>query len=183
MAVTAPADVPGRPMSWSAFLSLPDSDRVEFAQGRAVVSPPPTFAHQEICQRLRDALRSGLGAGTVVAVATGWVDAAVQWTRIPDLMVLERAPADGDVVTEPPLVVVEVLSSNRRSDLVTKAVEYHREGAGQYWVVDPCDQVIDVFVRAPAAWQPVHRLTSAAPAAEVDVGGRRFTLRLPDILG
>jgi Uma2 family endonuclease len=186
MVVTTTADIAGHPMSWDAFLALPDGDRVEFTQGRAVVSPPPTFAHQEICLRLRDALRAGLGTDTIVAVATGWVDAAEQWTRIPDLMVLGRAPADGAVVTEPPLVVVEVLSSNRRSDLVVKAVEYHREGAGQYWVVDPRDQTIDVFVRAPAAWHRLHRMTVETPTAEVSVGEgvgvRRFTLRLPDIL-
>ena len=98
MVDTPVAVVPPRPMSWPAFLVLPDGDRVEFSQGHAIVSPPPTFAHQEICQRLRDILRSGLGADTVVAVATGWVDHDAHWTRIPDLMVLSEAPPDGNVV-------------------------------------------------------------------------------------
>ena len=63
----------------------------------------------------------------------------------PDLIVLADVPP-GDVVTTEPLVVVEVLSSNRSDDLVRKSTEYLAAGAGQYWIVDPRDRVMDVLL-------------------------------------
>ena len=182
MALVATNDVVERPMLWHEFLELSDGERAEYSEGVAIMTPPPTFEHQEICQRLRDALKSSLGADAVVAVATGWVQPNIGWTRIPDLMVLTHAPAGGDVVTSPPAVVIEVLSSNRRDDLVAKSVEYHREGAEQYWVVDPRDRAIDIFVRAAAAWRHVHRLSDDTPSATVSTTVGDVTLRLADIL-
>jgi hypothetical protein len=44
----------GQPMSWEQFLEIPDDERAEYVDGKAFVSPPPGFAHQETCQRLRD---------------------------------------------------------------------------------------------------------------------------------
>ncbi len=182
MALVATVVADQRPMSWGEFLARPDGERAEYSEGVAIMSPPPTFEHQEICQRLRDVLKSCLGTDSVVAVATGWVHASANWARIPDLMVLPSPPAGGDVVTDPPFVVIEVLSSNRRDDLVTKSVEYHREGAGQYWVVDPRERAIDVYAHATSAWRRVHRLTDAAPSATVSTPAGDVTLQLADIL-
>ena len=182
MALVAPVAVVERPMSWRNFLELPDSKRAEYSEGVAITTPPPTFEHQEICQRIRDALKSDLGADTVVAVATGWVQPGAGWTRIPDLMVLTQAPVGGDVVTSPPAVVIEVLSSNRRDDLVAKSVEYHREGAEQYWIVDPRDRVIDIYARAASAWRHTHRLSDDTPSATISTAVGDVTLRLIDIL-
>ena len=182
MALVATVDSVERPMSWDAFLALPGGARAEYSEGVAIVTPPPTFEHQEICQRLREALKSRLGSDTVVAVATGWVRPSISWTRIPDLMVLTHAPAGGDVVTNPPAVVIEVLSSNRRDDLVAKSVEYHREGAEQYWIVDPRDRVIDVFSRAASAWRRIHRLSDNDPTVIVSTRVGDVTLQLAEIL-
>ena len=181
MAIVPAADVNRQPMSWSEFLARPDSDRVEYSEGLAIMNPPPTFAHQEICLRTRDALMAGLGPDAVVAVATGWVNARISWTRIPDLMLLTGAPAGEDIVTSPPIVVVEVLSTNRRDDLVIKWVEYHREGAGQYWIVDPRDRVIDVYTRASTTWRHVTRLSDDAPSAILYTSVGDMTLRITDI--
>jgi Putative restriction endonuclease len=47
----------GRPMSWDQYLALPDDVRAEYSDEKVCVSPPP-FAHQEICQRLRDVIKT-----------------------------------------------------------------------------------------------------------------------------
>src|SRR4051794_3125785 len=122
-------------MSWERYYALPDELRAEYSDGRAFVTPGPSFHHQDICQRLYAVLSRDLSQA-IVAVAVGWrlIDSPPR-LRIPDVMVLTAVP-DGDVVTEPPLVVVEVLSINRGTDLVRKATEYLEAGAGQYWVVD-----------------------------------------------
>lgn len=182
MALVMTDEVARRSMPWHAFLALREDRRVEYSEGVAIVNPPPTFAHQEICQRLRDVLKSSLGDHSVVAVATGWVNASINWTRIPDLMVLAKAPAGGDVVTAPPAVAIEVLSTNRRDDLVAKSVEYHREGAEQYWIVDPRDRLIDVYVRSASAWRHALRLSDEQPFAAVSTSIGDVTLRIRDVL-
>ena len=85
-------------------------------------------------------------------------------------------------MTSPPTVVIEVLASNRRDDLVAKSVEYHREGADQYWIVDPRDRVIDVYSRAASAWRHLHRLSDNAPTAIVSTPVGDVTLQLAEML-
>ena len=159
----------GRPMSWDQYLALPDDARAEYSDGKAYVPPPPTFAHQEVCQRLRDVIKTQLGPSVVVAVGVGWqLPGDRQRLRVPDLMVLADVPL-GDVVTTAPLVVVEVLSTNRSDDLVHKSTEYLAAGAGQYWIVDPRDRVVDVFRHTASGWDLVARLSDDVSAATVPV--------------
>lgn len=40
--------------------------------------------------------------------------------------------------------VCEVLSTNRRRDLIEKKRGYHAAGVGHYWIVDPTDEVLEV---------------------------------------
>jgi hypothetical protein len=67
--------------------------RAEYSDGKAYVTPPPTFAHQEICQRLRDVIKTQLGRSVVVAVGVAWqLPGDRQRLRVPDLMVLADVP-------------------------------------------------------------------------------------------
>jgi Uma2 family endonuclease len=105
----------------------------------------------------------------VVAVGVGWqLPGDRQRLRVPDLMVLADVPP-GDVVTTAPLVVVEVLSTNRSDDLVRKSTEYLAAGVGQYWIVDPSDRVVDVFRHTASGWDLVARLSDDVSAATVPV--------------
>jgi len=159
----------GQPMSWEQFLEIPDDERAEYVDGKAFVSPPPSFAHQEICQRLRDVLKAQLGAGAIVAVGVGWrLPGERPRLRIPDAMVLTEAPS-GDVVTTAPTVVIEVLSTNRTDDLVRKSTEYLGAGVRQYWIVDPRDRVLDVFELAASGWERIAQLSDDAPTATVTI--------------
>lgn len=51
----------------------------------------------------------------------------------------------GMPVTERPDWVCEVLSTNRRNDLVRKMRIYHRERIPHYWVLDPDEKTLMVF--------------------------------------
>jgi Uma2 family endonuclease len=58
----------------------------------------------------------------------------------------ERLPALPDVVpvTVRPDWVCEVLSTNKRNDLVKKKRAYHRAEVGYYWIVDPVEETLSV---------------------------------------
>jgi len=159
----------GRRMTYEQYLDLPDEVRAEYVDGEALMNLAPSFRHQEVCLRLADLLRAQLGPAAVVALAVGWqlADRAPK-LRIPDLVVLERRP-DSDLVTTAPLVAVEVMSSNRRNDLVRKSTEYLAAGVQQYWIVDLRDRGISVYSRAEGGWELLADLTSSAPTATVEI--------------
>ncbi len=58
--------------------------------------------------------------------------------RVPDVIVVRGAKPAGRVITEPPLLVVAVLSPEDRAGRVdTKIDEYLRAGTSYVWVIDP----------------------------------------------
>lgn len=165
-------------MTWEQYWDLPDDLRAEYSDGEVLVNPPPSVQHQQICRRLANLLDAQL-PGAVVVEGAGWkLSGNEPRLRIPDVVVLREQPA-GDVVTEAPLVAVEVLSTNRDADLVRKAVEYLDAGAGQYWIVDPRDREVAVFGAAEGGWEQLAKLTDQNPEATVDVapfGAARLTI-------
>lgn len=172
-----------QPMGYDAYLRLRAELRAEYVDGVARMSPPPSYAHQKICQRLLRELEDAVaGSGLDVVGGVGWELAAGARVRIPDIMVLAGSP-DGPLVTEAPLVAVEVLSGNRSDDLVRKSTEYLEAGVGQYWVVDPRDRVLEVFANR-RGWEAVARLDDQQPTARVQLlTGVGVKLDLTRILG
>ena len=57
--------------------------------------------------------------------------------RVPDLVVLTAGPQP-DVLTDPPLLVIEILSpDDTYSDTQERAQDYRAMGVGTVWIVDP----------------------------------------------
>jgi Uma2 family endonuclease len=55
-----------------------------------------------------------------------------------------------ELPTEVPIMVCpdwvcEILSKNKRNDLITKKRAYHRHQVGHYWIVDPVDETLAVY--------------------------------------
>ncbi len=172
----------GEPMPYEDYLDLPDELRAEYVDGRALVSPPPSVDHQRICLRLARVLDDVVEAPAEVILAAGWHLPHGRSLRIPDVMVV-RDRVDGPLVTQPPLLVIEVLSSNRRDDLVRKSTAYLEAGLDQYWIVDPRDRAMDIFARRSSGWEPVVSLDDRHPQGTVTLpGGGSLDLDLGELL-
>jgi Uma2 family endonuclease len=48
-------------------------------------------------------------------------------------------------ITVRPDWICEILSKNRRNDLVKKKRVYHRHHVGHYWIIDPVDETLAVY--------------------------------------
>jgi Uma2 family endonuclease len=130
-------------VSEAEFLSLPESNqKVELLDGEVIVAPSPVFWHQEVLARIVEALRQwARGQQAAVTVAQGPLDVRFAPGRIlqPDAMVFfARVPRDQKgPVDRVPEICVEVLSSDRAYDRITKRLIYAAAGVQEYWVVDP----------------------------------------------
>ncbi len=57
-----------------------------------------------------------------------------------------RATGRGRGIEGVPDLLIEVLSpSNRGHDLLTKRALYARAGVGEYWIVDPANQTVEIL--------------------------------------
>ena len=134
-------------VSETEFLALPESVlKTEFLDGAVVLSPAPTYWHQELVLRIATALREwGRRHAGETSIGVAPVDIRFGPGRIlqPDVFVyLERIPRDARGPLESvPALVVEVLSPDRVYDRVTKRLVYAAAGVREYWVVDPAGRV------------------------------------------
>jgi len=146
-----PHEVP-RKLTYEDYRRLPeDGLRHEILDGVHVVSPAPTWSHQDLVKNLLFLLETwcrSTGAGEV-QVAPLDVLLSEHDVLNPDLLYISAANAE---VIHPahvrgaPDLVVEVLSpSTRRRDLTTKRERYALGGVQEYWVVDPEAERIEVF--------------------------------------
>ncbi len=133
------------------FLALPESmERIELLDGEVIVPPSPTFRHQRLVLDIAAALRSWARAHPPAAVGLSPLDVRFDAGRIlqPDvLVVLDGIDAEVstplDVV---PDLVIEVMSRHRAYDRITKRVVYTEAGVREYWVVDPENAQIEVYL-------------------------------------
>ena len=159
------------PMSWEDYLELPERPRAEWVDGVALImNAPPGFDHSVATVRLGAVLVSALPHHYVATEAM--LRMPRNRMRLPDLMVTDSRP-ENDWVSEPPLMVTEVLSrSTRTEDTIRKSVEYAAMGIGQYWLVDPELRNLEVMSNVDGAWETTVRLDDDHPAGHRRTGRR-----------
>jgi Uma2 family endonuclease len=169
------------PMSWEQYLLLPDKPKAEWVDGVAVImNAPPGFAHGHGTVRLAARLLAALPDHRIATEAM--LKLPRNRVRLPDLMVVAEAP-EGDMVIEPPLMVVEVLSRSTRSeDMIRKSVEYREAGIGQYWLLDPQLRTLEVLTNVDDVWETALWLDEDHPEGSVEVAGAAVPLDLRELL-
>jgi len=141
------------PTTWEDVLRMPDDgNRYEFIGGRLYVTAAPVTRHQRISRRLEQALMRILenaGHGEMFR-APYLVEFPGTGDRVqPDILFVsnERWGIIGEKqITGAPDLVVEILSpSTAHRDRGIKLDLYARRGVREYWIVDPVEDVVDVW--------------------------------------
>lgn len=83
-------------------------------------------------------------------------------------------PPDEVPITTRPDWVCEILSTNRRNDLVRKKRVYHRHEVGHYWILDPHEETLSVLRWHPDGYTEVlvadrHERVRAEPFPDVEL--------------
>ncbi len=165
-------------VSEAAFLALPESvDKVELVDGEVLVSPSPSYWHQELLRRLVVALSQWAeGSAEPVTIGQAPLDVRFRPGRIlqPDAFVLlarvgEEHEGPIDAVPE---LCVEILSRDRAYDRITKRLIYAEAGVREFWAVEQSGLVERwTGERLEVSQELSERLTTPLlPGFELDLG-------------
>jgi Uma2 family endonuclease len=141
--------------TYADYFEWPEDFRAEIVDGVIYEMASPTSTHQEILMELSRQMANFLhGKSCKVYPAPLDVrlfpkdDDADKTVLQPDITVvcdLEKITEKGCVGA--PALVVEILSpSNRGHDTLRKYDKYQKAGVPEYWVVDPENKILEVFL-------------------------------------
>ena len=133
------------------YFSLPETNKiVELSRGRLIITPAPTDQHQKISSNLYLLLGSYVRTKNLGEVRYSPLDVRLcpGTIRQPDIVFMSNEHKDR--ITEKywgvPDLVMEILSeSTEKADRTEKFSEYEKAGIWEYWIVDPSEQVIEVY--------------------------------------
>lgn len=107
--------------------------RGEYIDGSLVMIPSPTRDHQQVSFNLASVLKKVAPAGVDVAVAWAWRPDVDEF--VPDVVVFDTTTENARLTATPHLTV-EVLSTDRGTDLIRKFRKYADADLPRYWIVD-----------------------------------------------
>lgn len=149
-------------LTFADYLDYTDGTdfRNELEGGDIIVMPTASPLHAEIIRLLfllmnQEILRLGR-KDRVFATGVG-IRTGIRTSREPDVCIIHAEDWDAlrkqnpksAIVERPPLLVVEVVSpgeDNRERDYKLKVREYQELGIPEYWIVDPEEQKVTVFI-------------------------------------
>lgn len=169
------------PMSWEEYerRSAVEPYRCEYVGGSLVMNPVGAFRHHRMRRKIAAALEAACDPRYVVVEEWAWKPGADEW--IPDVMVCSQPDPEAVRSVDTPLLLVEVLSSNRAADLVRKMFKYAAAGLPRYWIADPAEPSVRAFELRHGIFEEVAASVGAAEA-EFDFGAGRVRLRASDLL-
>ena len=164
-------------------LALPeDGNRYEVVDGELLVTPSPTFHHQDAVLALAWRLKPFVDSSGAAYLSISPADIELDERTLvqPDLFVFElpggRRPERWKDITRI-LLAIEVLSpSSARADRFVKRRRYQRQGIPEYWIVDLDSRLVE-------RWRPGDdrpEILSETLAWQVAQDAQPFELDLPE---
>ena len=170
-----------RPLTIEEFekLDLPEDREWELHNGELVGVTFPALIHRRLQQRLVDIFRPLFPHAEVLTEFPFQIRERLD-VRSADVGVAspERFRREDRILTGAPDLVVEVLSP---SNSLPKLKQYRRvcfeSGTSVFWVVDPDDNTVDVYLRE----QKLHRVWELGEEIPVSLFGRQVSVSVDGI--
>ncbi len=147
-------------LTYQDYLKMPDDrTRKEIIGGDLYVTAAPSPLHQRVVVRLVSMLSGYVREHALGEVLVSPIDVVLSQIDVvqPDIIFVAAANAHivGDAAVQgAPDVVIEVLSpSTLKLDRERKMDLYARAGVREYWIVDPDNRTVEMYLPAPGALQ------------------------------
>ncbi|MCW5909372.1 MAG: Uma2 family endonuclease [Chitinophagales bacterium] len=137
--------------TYADFSFLPAELRCEIIDQSLFMAPSPSFEHQSSSGNLFSLLHTYVKKKKLGAVVAAPMDVVFDNNNVvqPDIIFVSQANGKiiKDVVHGVPDCLIEVVSPGYvRFDRVKKYALYEKFGVKEYWIVDPGNKLIEVFV-------------------------------------
>ncbi len=151
---------------------LPESNLpTELWDGELIMSPAPSFLHQEVVARFYKSLDAWVAKRRLGKIGIAPLDMVLTTRRAtqPDVVFIsnERLGIIGDRLMGAADLVAEVISpESRRRDRIDKRDLYEQHGVREYWLIDPEARTVEVLhlesgtYRLLGRWPPGERARS-----------------------
>lgn len=139
------------------YYALPDDVRAELIDGYLIFMDAPTVHHQDIIGELFFHIRYYIKfkngpCKVILSPVDVRLDNDDKTILEPDLVIIcDPGKSDGRRINGAPDLVVEVVSpSSRKRDYLIKLNKYWAAGVREYWIIDPEQEKISVYLFADA---------------------------------
>ena len=137
-----------------------DGQRYELIDGEIIVSPAPSWNHQQVIGKLHLLLRHWIDDHRLGEVALAPVDVILseKVSVQPDLVYVSTAHLanirDGRYYGTPDLAVEVISPTSQSYDAVTKMFRYAQARIPEYWLVDPGNQTFMILSLVDGIYVP-----------------------------
>ncbi len=167
------------------FFLLPESNQIiELSNGVVSMSPGPSTEHQLAVVKLTSHLDAFVSSHSLGVVLTAPYDVRLfpGTIRQPDVLFLREEHRDrleDKLLNGAPDWVAEVISpGTREADEITKLAEYAQAGVPEYWLIDPENKTVRMFVLADGEYELASTLAEDETAASPTIQGFEIALSL-----
>jgi Uma2 family endonuclease len=175
-------------LTYEDYVLLPnDRNRYEILEGELTVTPAPSTKHQTASGNLFVLIAHYIKDRDLGRLFYAPIDLILESTSVlqPDLLFVSKA-REG-IITEKaiegaPDLVIEILSpTTSRTDRVTKAQIYSRHAVPAYWIVDPEQEAIEIYLLEADGYRLAVILqgttpTIAPPFTELEIAAKDIFL-------
>ena len=172
---------PDQNYSVKDYMKLPEGAPYQLIQSKLIYMPSPTTVHQKISMKLSFEVFNYLKNKDLGEVLTAPMDVHFDDQNIyqPDLLFVRKNRANiiQQFVHGAPDWVVEILSKRTEAkDRQEKKMTYQKYGVQEYWLINPDNQTIEVFVLKNQILESQGIFTKTDEIQSVVIDGFRLSL-------
>lgn len=155
-----------KPFTYQDYQRLPEDDyRYQVINGELIMTPSPVTVHQRVLRKILTLLDRFVETEKLGEVFCAPFDVVLDDYNVfqPDILFVSHKNAG--IITEKniqgaPDLVFEILSpSSGYYDLIEKKENYTRFGVMEYWIVDPKNEWLEVFVNEGGEFKSQGRIS------------------------
>ena len=145
-------NTPKKIATYTDYLQTPEGGKFQLIGGEILEMTSPSLYHQRIITRLSTFINNFLSNHPIAEVFVAPLDVYFSETEVyqPDIILLlteSFSKMKENKIEGAPDLVVEVLSpSTAYYDLKHKKSIYEKNGVREYWIVDPIEKTVEIFI-------------------------------------